>query len=105
MNPRRDDWDNSWVQSIDDKNFHEQVSWELYGLITCDIIALYFADDSKSPISLLELGLHARDEKLIVYCSDKFYRKGNVDVVGKYYNFPVFDNEDAWLNAVINKCS
>jgi hypothetical protein len=103
LNPRRDDWDSSWTQSIDNPKFHEQVSWELYGLTQSDIIAMYFADDSKSPITLLELGLHALDDKLIVYCSNKFYRKGNVDVVAKYYNFPVYDDKDKWFNAVVEK--
>src|SRR5262249_12400873 len=28
-NPRRDDWDATWRQSIDDPRFHEQVTWEL----------------------------------------------------------------------------
>lgn len=42
---------------------------------------MYFADDSKSPISLLELGyLCKTPHKVIVYCTDKFYRKGNVDI-------------------------
>lgn len=29
LNPRRDDWDASWVQAIDNSQFFEQVSWEL----------------------------------------------------------------------------
>jgi Nucleoside 2-deoxyribosyltransferase like len=29
LNPRRDDWDDSWQQRADDPQFSEQVSWEL----------------------------------------------------------------------------
>jgi hypothetical protein len=29
LNPRRDDWDDSWEQQIDFEPFYEQVSWEL----------------------------------------------------------------------------
>ena len=28
-NPRRDDWNSSWVQSKDNPQFREQVEWEL----------------------------------------------------------------------------
>jgi hypothetical protein len=32
LNPRRDDWDSSWKQTIEDKQFNEQVTWELSSL-------------------------------------------------------------------------
>jgi len=86
FNPRRDDWDSSWAQKITDKNFKEQVTWELEALEVADVIVMYFDPNTKSPISLLELGLHARDKKLIVYCPDDFWKKGNVDVLCEVYN-------------------
>ena len=46
---------------------------------------MYFDPNTKSPISLLELGLFAKSGKLIVYCPEGFWRKGNVDVVCKRY--------------------
>ncbi len=51
-----------------------------------DVIALFFDPGTKSPISLLELGLWAkegggRDGKLIVCCPAGFWRRGNVQVV------------------------
>ncbi len=81
LNPRRDDWDASWKQSIDNAQFREQVEWELAGMDRADVIAMYFAPGTKSPITLLELGLQARSDKLVVFCPDGFWRKGNVDVV------------------------
>jgi hypothetical protein len=32
LNPRREQWDASWPQSMDCKNFRDQVEWELEGL-------------------------------------------------------------------------
>jgi hypothetical protein len=50
-----------------------------------DLIALYFDPKTKSPISLLELGLFANSKKLVVCCPEGFWRKGNVDVVCERY--------------------
>lgn len=81
LNPRRSDWDSSWEQSIDNPQFFGQVTWEMSGLESVDVILIYFAPETKSPISLLELGLHAASRRCIVVCPDGFWRKGNVDIV------------------------
>src|SRR5262245_59348634 len=60
LNPRRDAWDSSWVQSIDNPQFREQVEWELSGLEQAAVVAMYFAPATKSPVTMLELGLSAR---------------------------------------------
>jgi len=71
FNPRRDDWDSSWEQSINNRHFREQVEWELDALEAATLIAMYFAPGTKSPISLLELGLFAitppGHNRLVVY--------------------------------------
>lgn len=85
LNPRRDDWDSSWVQAIDNPHFFEQVNWELDALEAADIIALVLSPGTKSPISLLEYGLYVRSGKLIVCCPEGFWRKGNVDIVCRRY--------------------
>lgn len=94
LNPRRDDWDSSWEQTIDNPNFKEQVTWELDGLDLCDIIVLYFDPETDSPISLLELGLHAKDKKIMASCPDGFWRKGNVEIVCKRYHIPLYNSFD-----------
>lgn len=88
LNPRREDWDWSWEQSITNPLFKEQVDWELDTLHAADGILMYFAVGTKSPISLLEFGLFARSEKMVVVCPDGFWRKGNVDIVCKRYGIP-----------------
>ena len=84
-NPRRESWDNSWVQDINNVQFKEQVDWELHAMEAADLIIMYFAPDTQSPVTLLELGLFARSGKLIVCCPEGFRRKGNVDIVCRKY--------------------
>jgi hypothetical protein len=102
-NPRRDDWDSSWVQSIDNSQFREQVDWELNALAQAEHILLYFDPNTKSPISLLELGLHAKSGKLRVVCPDGFWRKGNVDIVCHRYAIPQFDTIEDALSSFTTK--
>lgn len=81
LNPRRDDWDSSWVQDpTPGTQFHDQVAWELDGQTTADIIVYYFDPNTKSPITLLELGLFG-DHHVIVCCPQTFWRYGNVAIV------------------------
>lgn len=92
FNPRRKDWDATWKQQIEDPNFKQQVDWELDALERADIILMYFDPKTKSPISLLELGLFARSGKLLVCCPEGFWRKGNVDIVCQRYGIKQFQN-------------
>jgi hypothetical protein len=85
LNPRRDEWDTTWEQKAENPQFREQVEWELEGQERADIIALYFAPDTRSPISLLELGLSANSGKMMVCCPEGFWKKGNVDIVCQRY--------------------
>lgn len=81
LNPRRTDWDSSWLQSIVNPYFNEQVNWELDKLELADYIFMYLQPGTISPISLLELGMFVQDKTMIVVCPEGFYRKGNVDIV------------------------
>lgn len=97
LNPRREEWDDSWEQRAADPRFAEQVTWEMDMLEAADIVAMYLAPGTRSPVSLLELGLHARSGKLRVCCPDGFWRKGNVEMVCARYRVPLFDSLDALL--------
>lgn len=100
FNPRRDDWDSSWEQKIENAQFNEQVNWELAALELANTILLYFDPTTKAPISLLEFGLHTRSEKLIVFCPEGFYRKGNVDIVCEKYGVKQVNSFDDMITAV-----
>jgi hypothetical protein len=92
LNPRRDDWDSSWVQDISDPQFAEQVRWELAHLERADVICYYFDPNGKAPITLMELGLHAASGKAVVCCPEGFWRRGNVQMVCEKYNLPLYDD-------------
>jgi hypothetical protein len=103
LNPRRDEWDSTWGQSIDNPQFREQVEWELEAQERADIIAMYFAPETKAPITLLELGLFAHSRRLIVCCPEGFWRKGNVDIVCRRYEIQSVDNLVNLIDAVKNR--
>jgi hypothetical protein len=93
-NPRRDNWDPTWVQSADNPQFREQVEWELDALAQANLVVMYLAPGTMSPISLLELGIYAANggNKLIVCCPEGFHRKGNVDIVCERYGVEQVDS-------------
>jgi hypothetical protein len=92
FNPRRDYFDPTWHQEKTNKEFNHQVNWEMDSLDSCDIIFMNIIPSTKSPITLLELGLHANSKKIIVCCPDGFWRKGNVEIVCSRFNIPFYDN-------------
>jgi hypothetical protein len=89
------------VQSKTDPNFREQVEWELTALEKADLIAMYFDPATKSPVSLLELGLFARTGKMIVCCPEGFWRKANVDIVCENYGVKQVESLDDLTDLVI----
>jgi hypothetical protein len=98
LNPRRSDWDDTWEQNLNNPGFYEQVTWELDMLNESDIIFMYFDPATKSPVSLLELGMFSEvvarrhDKSMVVCCPEGFWRKGNVDIVCQYQGIPHFNN-------------
>lgn len=80
FNPRRADWDSSWVQDpTPGTQFHTQVSWELDYIEKADLVVFYFDPKTQSPITLLELGHCLGSNKtVVVCCPDGYFRKGNV---------------------------
>ena len=105
LNPRRDDWDSSWEQSIDEPQFKQQVLWELDGQKAADLIIFCFAineeeaEKAKAPITLLELGMF-HNKQAVICCPQGFYRKGNVDIVAERFGIPIYENFDEMLEDV-----
>lgn len=91
LNPRRKVWDSSWKQTIENEQFNKQVNWEIDALEKADYIVMFLEKNSKSPISLLELGLFADSGKLLVCCEEGFWRKGNVDIVCQRKGIKTFE--------------
>lgn len=103
FNPRRDDWDSSWEQSIENPKFVEQVEWELGAMEIADIILFYFQPETLSPISLLELGLAPARPfcDIGVVCPEGFWRKGNIDIVCRWYGIPQFETIDEAIDKMV----
>lgn len=99
LNPRRDAWDASWEQSIDNPLFVEQVTWELDAQERATVILMYFAPTTKAPITLLELGLFAQSGRLIVCCPAGYWRRGNVEVVCARHRIPMVADLPALIAA------
>jgi hypothetical protein len=94
FNPRRENWDSTWEQKFENPMFNQQVSWELDALEKADIIVLYLAPGTLSPISMLEFGLYAKSGKLYVIAPDGFWRQGNIEITCHKYNVPLFSAID-----------
>lgn len=99
LNPRRADWNPAWQADAGEPEFVAQVRWELQALEQADIVLMYFAPGSQSPVTLLEMGLYARSGKLLVAAPDGYWRKGNVDITADHYGVPRFASLAALLEA------
>lgn len=100
LNPRREHWDASWKQEATNLQFVEQVTWELDALEKAHIIFFYFVPGTKSPISMLELGL-MKDKQVVVCCPEGFWKRGNIEMVCQRYHIPFFNSIDKALKETI----
>ena len=88
FNPRRKEWNpNPSKEELD-----EQIEWELEALSRSNYIIMNILGTSKSPITLLELGLFHSNPGLYVFCPPEFYRYENVRVSCKKFGIKHFDN-------------
>lgn len=103
FNPRRDDWDSSWIQDpTEGTQFHTQVTWELNHIAKSDIVVFYFDPKTQSPITLMELGLCVgKGKRIIVCCPEGYFRKGNVVITAKLLNSAIMcETYDELLEAI-----
>ncbi len=87
-NPRREHWNPNPTK----EEMEKQIKWEQDHLDKADLIIMVFSDESQSPISLLELGLYAESVKLLVFCTDKFWRYNNVHLTCEKYLIPLVNS-------------
>lgn len=98
FSPRKSTW--SGKAQLSNPDFVHQVGWELDHLDSADVIAMNLEPDSKSPVSLLELGLFVRNASVIVRCDEAFYRHGNVSTVVSRYGGMLVSSFDEYLDAI-----
>ncbi len=70
-----------------------------------DVLAVYFGSNTEAPITLMELGLAAREKgkKCVVACVDGYKKKGNVQVVCDRYGIEMVNNEEELAREVVRK--
>lgn len=102
FNPRRDAWDASWKQDpTPGTKFEEQVSWELAHVEAADIVVFYFDPETKSPVTLLELGLClGSGARILVCCPKGYFRRGNVVITCKRHGIKVLEDLNALQSAL-----
>ncbi|MBP3732211.1 MAG: nucleoside 2-deoxyribosyltransferase domain-containing protein [Bacilli bacterium] len=82
LNPRRNDWN----PNATEKDIEDQIKWELGALKRSEVIIMNILESSKSPISLLEMGLFGKDNPgFYVFCGPGFYRYTNVRVTAEEF--------------------
>lgn len=98
LNPRRDDWNETWIQSIKHEKFFEQVSWEHTAMEISEKIIFYFDPKGQAPITLMELGMFATSGKCKVVCPDGYWRKGNVEVLCHRHSIKLFNTLEEYFS-------
>jgi hypothetical protein len=97
FNPRRDNWN----KNADVYTLREQINWEQEHLLNSSIIVMVLLDDSKSPVSLMELGEFCDSQKIVVFCTENFYRFENVKDLCERFEIPLFETND--INEIADK--
>ena len=100
LNPRRPDWDNTLEQSIENPQFFQQVIWELSYLERCSHRVFYFAKDTLSPITLLELGKFHSLGNTYVCFHPEYKRAGNLEIFCNRYNLTVYPDLDSIITKI-----
>lgn len=104
FNPRIENWDTSIDPSEKSDTLIHQIVWELDHLRKADIVVMYLDSDSKSPISLMELGKHMHNN-MFVFCPDSFYRSVNVHTTCEYYGTPHYTDSYEWYRDIVANIS
>lgn len=96
-NPRSGHWSPNGAQEAKTESSRNQVECELSVLEKSDVICFFFHVETKSPVTMMELGFWARSAKVVVCCDNQFWRAGNVNLVcERYGTFLVETFEKNW---------
>ncbi len=94
-NPRRSVWD-----ANDKRELEYQINWELDHLEAADYILMNILGSSKSPVSLLELGIHIHSGKILLVCDPSYYRYDNVRITCKKYHVKIYHTIEEALQTI-----
>lgn len=100
LNPRRSAWDPSWP--VDDPYHQElsrQIKWELGYQDRADILIYFFAAETLSPITLLELGSYSA-RKPIIFIEPGYLRRANVQITAEHFGWEYYTDYAQFLTAL-----
>jgi hypothetical protein len=101
LDPRRADWDSTWMNSLVDPRFAAQVAWELAGLARATERVVFLGGSSDAPVTLLELGLYAHQGRTRICLDDGYALGGHVQAVARAWKLPVHRGLDALAQALL----
>lgn len=110
-NPRKGEWDSHIaVNGLPvDKKLEQQIQWEQYFLFNTTFVAMWLEPNSKSVVSMMELGqliMARKPYDLIVGTTPEFYRYGNVATTLKEHNhYLPFNNFEDFKNGLVHRIS
>lgn len=109
-NPRTPGWDCNTPLDPNNEVFARQVEWEQRNLYRANIILFNFEPNSKSPVSMLELGqaLEKSDwsgVQVHVVCPPEFWRYANIVLTCRRYGVAVYDTIDQAISAIQKRIS
>lgn len=102
-NPKRDEWDSTWVEDFSDSRWVEQVEWELGMQDKADVVVVFFHRATQTPVALLELGLCVRSGKAIVCAQDGYSKRGTVEAVCRRYGAKFVSSEEDMRDALMER--
>ncbi len=94
LNPRRDDWDESWEQCKNCEPFREQVLWEIKAQEDCDLLLYVYLKDSKAPITMFENGAWGTKKDCIMCVEEGFWKKANLDIYAEHFKIQNYSSLD-----------
>lgn len=103
LNPRRRDWDSTWTQESEDMRL--QIKWEQDMMFHADIVLFNFLPETKSPVTMLELGQclgskWGSNQNIVVCCPKNFWRYANIKHTCARYGVNVHEYIDDAIQEV-----
>jgi hypothetical protein len=101
LDPRRDDWDATWIERDADPRFRAQTEWEIEARDRASLVAFHFAPETVASVSLIELGLSAPHRNVLVCCPTGFWCEALVAAVCERHALARVPDLDALCAALV----
>jgi hypothetical protein len=100
FDPERKEWETNWQHMTEGSRYKSQVRWELEHMEEVDVVVLYLGKGISSSMAMMELGLLARTNRLVLFCPDDEFGSKNVKIFCERYEVTRVEKLDALLAEV-----